>query len=56
VREISREPWTRRPSIFSAGTVIVRQLDTPSDIGDINLDDAPKDKKKLDDFDLGLDR
>lgn len=46
--------WVRCVDV-KAGTVVVRQLDTPSDMNDINLDDSPKDKKKLDDLDLGLD-
>jgi membrane-bound serine protease (ClpP class) len=46
--------WVRCVDV-KAGSVVVRQLDTPSDISDINLDDAPPEKKKLDDLDLGLD-
>jgi membrane-bound serine protease (ClpP class) len=35
-------------------TVIVRQLEGPSDVADINLDDKPD--RNLDDLDLGLDK
>jgi membrane-bound serine protease (ClpP class) len=45
--------WVRCVDV-KAGSVVVRQLDTPSDVSDINLDDAPKEKNKLDDLDLGL--
>jgi membrane-bound serine protease (ClpP class) len=38
-----------------AGKVIVRQMDAPRDLGDINLDDPkPKGRDPLDDLDLGL--
>ena len=47
--------WVRCVDV-KAGTVVVRQLDSPADISDINLDDSPKDKAKLDDLDLGLDQ
>ncbi len=36
-------------------TVIVRQLETPTDVGDINLDE-PRPRRDLDDLDLGLDK
>ncbi len=47
--------WVRCMEV-KGSTVIVRQLDTPADITDINLDETPAERDKLDDLDLGLDR
>jgi membrane-bound serine protease (ClpP class) len=46
--------WVRCVGVRGT-TVIVRQLEGPADVTDINLDD-PKPARDLDDLDLGLDK
>lgn len=47
--------WVRCLDV-KGGKVVVRQLDSPTDISDINLDDPKGTKERLDDLDLGLDK
>jgi membrane-bound serine protease (ClpP class) len=47
--------WVRCVDV-KGGKVVVRQMDTPTDVTDINLDDPKPDRDRLDDLDLGLDK
>jgi hypothetical protein len=50
--------WVRCVDI-RAGTAVVREMDAPRDIADIQLDEElppPSSRRPIDDFDLGLER
>jgi membrane-bound serine protease (ClpP class) len=47
--------WVRCVAV-RGGTVVVRKMDAPSDITDINLDEPKAEKERYDDLDLGLER